>query len=338
MSDMTKSDAAVEAARGDRSGRRYRVYCDGIFDVFHLGHMKMLEQAKKALGDPIKTELIVGVCSDELTHRLKGPTVMNDTLRYESVRHCKWTDEVVEDAPWEINQDFLDLHRIDFVAHDAIPYVSAGSKDVYGFVKQKGMFLTTQRTEGISTSDIIIKIVKEYDTYVKRNLDRGVSKEEMGVGLTWELRAKAHEREEKFKQSMLYTKKSYQELSDDAKAYIATLKQFTPRRKSAEEQVRPVLPPVSTLRQHSKSFFQAAWDSVLSLVRWLNPFAYVAPRFLAMLIVLVVFLGRQFILQRTSAELHTAALKVDRVTTAAAVKFDNAAARARLTLDDKLRK
>jgi len=261
---------------------------------------------------------------------------MNDALRYESVRHCKWTDEVVEDAPWEITQEFLDLHRIDFVAHDAIPYVSAGSKDVYSFVKQKGMFLTTQRTEGISTSDIIIKIVKEYDTYVKRNLDRGVSKEQMGVGLTWELRAKAHEREEKFKQSMLYTKKSYQELSDDAKAYIATFRQLTPRRKSAE--VRPALPPVSTVRQHSNSFFRAAWDSAKSLISWLNPLAYVAPRFLAMIIVLVVFLARQIIIMRASAELHTAALKVDRVTSAAAVKFDNAATRARLTLDDKLRK
>jgi hypothetical protein len=31
---------------------------------------------------------------------------------------------VVEDAPWVITQEFLDKHRIDYVAHDALPYVT----------------------------------------------------------------------------------------------------------------------------------------------------------------------------------------------------------------------
>ncbi len=140
--------------------------------------MKSLQQAKEAFPN---VYLIVGVCSDKETHKRKGLTVLKDTERYESVKNCKWVDEVIEDAPWIITNEFLEHHQIDYVAHDDIPYASEGQADVYEFVKKAGKFLVTKRTEGISTSDLIIRILKNYNGFIQRNLARGYTPNDLNI-------------------------------------------------------------------------------------------------------------------------------------------------------------
>ncbi|KAJ4951145.1 hypothetical protein NE237_027977 [Protea cynaroides] len=201
-----------EPAAGLSADKPIRVYADGIYDLFHFGHARSLEQAKKLFPN---TYLLVGCCNDEVTHRYKGKTVMTEAERYESLRHCRWVDEVIPDAPWVITQEFIDKHKIDYVAHDSLPYsdASGAGKDVYEFVKAVGKFKETNRTDGISTSDLIMRILKDYNQYVMRNLARGYTRKDLGVSYVKEkqlrvnmgitkLRQKVKEHQEKVGQKL----------------------------------------------------------------------------------------------------------------------------------------
>jgi hypothetical protein len=44
-----------------------------------------------------------------------------------------------------------------------------------------GKFRATQRTEGVSTSDIILRIISNYNDYVLRQLSRGYTRKDLGL-------------------------------------------------------------------------------------------------------------------------------------------------------------
>lgn len=116
--------------------------------------MRQLEQAKNAFPD---VYLLVGVTGDAETHKRKGLTVLSGSERAETVRHCKWVDEVLPNCPWIVTPEFLEKHQIDYVAHDDLPYGADEGDDIYTPIKRDGKFLVTQRTEGVSTTGIITK-------------------------------------------------------------------------------------------------------------------------------------------------------------------------------------
>ncbi|EMD35090.1 hypothetical protein CERSUDRAFT_54151, partial [Gelatoporia subvermispora B] len=151
--------------------RPVRIYADGVYDIFHFGHALQLRQAKLSFptlssansSEPSSgVHLLVGVNSDVQCAEHKNSPVMTHTERIEAVRHCRWVDEIIPDAPWVVDEAFIQKHKIDYIAHDEDPYASAGSDDVYGYAKSQGKFLPTRRTPGISTSGLLARIVERY--------------------------------------------------------------------------------------------------------------------------------------------------------------------------------
>lgn len=70
---------------------------------------------------------------------------------------CRWVDEVVEDAPWVITQEFLDKHKIDYVAHDALPYVTAVTSVWCKFLTIEGHALSVR-----DVGDYVIALLLQF--------------------------------------------------------------------------------------------------------------------------------------------------------------------------------
>ena len=130
-----------------------RVWMDGAFDMMHFGHANAFRQGK-ALG----THLIVGVNSDASITEAKGAPIMNDAERTRMVRSCKFVDEVVENVPYVMDADYvrhvLQAHRVDLIVHGDDPCIVDG-RDVYEAAKAAGRYRTIPRTEGVSTTDLV---------------------------------------------------------------------------------------------------------------------------------------------------------------------------------------
>lgn len=78
-------------------------------------HALQLRQAK--LSFPA-VQLLVGVFSDDTCAQNGIVTTVPHLERCELLRHCRWVDEVVPDAPWKLDEAFVTAMRIDYVAID----------------------------------------------------------------------------------------------------------------------------------------------------------------------------------------------------------------------------
>lgn len=72
--------------------KKYKIgFTDGVYDMFHVGHLNMIREAKKHCD-----YLIVGVHSDEIVEGYKNrKTVINEQERREIVEAIRYVDKAV---------------------------------------------------------------------------------------------------------------------------------------------------------------------------------------------------------------------------------------------------
>ena len=129
-----------------------RVYVDMVAGLFHYGHANFLRQAKQ-FGD----HLIVGIHSDEVVSGYKRTPIMSMEERIETVSSCRYVDEVVPDAPLAVDQEWLNIHRVDLVVHGD-DFSDDMRQLCYKIPIDLGILRLVSYTSEISTTEIIQRI------------------------------------------------------------------------------------------------------------------------------------------------------------------------------------
>jgi glycerol-3-phosphate cytidylyltransferase len=120
----------------------------GTFDIFHVGHLRLLERAR-SLG----THLVVGVSTDKLNFDKKGRNpVYSEDERKEIIQSLKCVDSVFNEESLEKKGDYLKQYKADILV---MGDDWEGKFDIYRELCEVIYF---QRTPSVSTTEVIEKI------------------------------------------------------------------------------------------------------------------------------------------------------------------------------------
>ena len=127
-----------------------RIITFGTFDLFHIGHLKILERAKKE-GD----YLIVGISSDELNIQKGKKSVVPLNDRIEIVKSIKYVDEVFIEEKLELKDLYIKNFKADLLI------MGDDWKDKFNWVSCPVKYL--DRTPDISTTYLKNNIALNYN-------------------------------------------------------------------------------------------------------------------------------------------------------------------------------
>jgi glycerol-3-phosphate cytidylyltransferase len=126
------------------SGKPRRVITFGTYDLFHVGHLRIIQRAR-ALGD----HLIVGVSTDALNISKKNfSPVFPEAERMAIVAGLKYVDEVFPEESLDLKAEYIRSYRADVLV---MGDDWAGRFDEFRDLCE---VVYLPRTEGVSTTDI----------------------------------------------------------------------------------------------------------------------------------------------------------------------------------------
>eukprot|EP00445_Apocalathium_hangoei_P012444 CAMPEP_0203869778 /NCGR_PEP_ID=MMETSP0359-20131031/17900_1 /ASSEMBLY_ACC=CAM_ASM_000338 /TAXON_ID=268821 /ORGANISM="Scrippsiella Hangoei, Strain SHTV-5" /LENGTH=473 /DNA_ID=CAMNT_0050788437 /DNA_START=18 /DNA_END=1439 /DNA_ORIENTATION=- len=171
---------------GDRAGSlgtaKRVVYAPGEWDLFHVGHVRFLEQARQ-FGD----YLLVGAYTDETIHRKKGRNFPLQTLheRALNILACKFVDDILLAAPWRVTADLLTTMNIAVVVTGRnniyADGLAEGQPDPCGlgdpFIEARdlGKLEVLQTTCSLTMDVIAERIVENAMTYTRRQKGKEIA-------------------------------------------------------------------------------------------------------------------------------------------------------------------
>tara|TARA_B110000977_G_scaffold201002_1_gene293615 strand:- start:1011 stop:1400 length:390 start_codon:yes stop_codon:yes gene_type:complete len=127
-----------------------RVITFGTFDLFHIGHLNIIERAK-AHGD----YLIVGISSDKLNYSKKQKQpVCSQENRLRIVEALKATDEVFYEESLELKAEYIKKYKADVLL------MGDDWKGKFDHLKSICEVVYLDRTPSISTTELI-EIIKK---------------------------------------------------------------------------------------------------------------------------------------------------------------------------------
>jgi cytidyltransferase-like protein len=137
---------------------------DGVFDLFHRGH---LEAIKKAKAIRPNVWLIIGLCGDyEVTDYKRKPFFSEDD-RYQILSSIREVDQVIFPGPLILTREFIDRHKIDLVVHGFSDMSDIDKQSTF-FEQIKDKFETIPYYPPVSTSNFIKEICDRYASETKK--------------------------------------------------------------------------------------------------------------------------------------------------------------------------
>jgi len=115
----------------------------GTFDMFHIGHLKLLQRLAD-MGD----ELIVAVSTDDFNKLKNKTTLIPYEQRAEIVQNIRCVDRVIKEENWEQKIDDIKKYSVDIFA------IGEDWRGEFDFLEEYCEVVYLERTKNISTTQL----------------------------------------------------------------------------------------------------------------------------------------------------------------------------------------